>query len=220
MPAGSAAQVNSASGGSLAAKFAGVCVTFGSVKAPIFAVAATQITVEIPAVTPGSVPVQVLRNCEEAGELKSNVLTVTAATASPEFLYLSTAADGKNPVAALTAEGEFVGTPGSIPGANLRPAKAGDVLVVFALGLGATDPAQVVGVPAAGIGSVTLPVSITIGGVSLSAQDILYAGVSPSFIGLYQVNLRVPDNVPSGNQSLVIQMGANRSPSGGYLTIQ
>ena len=74
--------------------------------------------------------------------------------------------------------------------------------------------------PAAGIGSVTLPVSITIGGVSLSAQDILYAGVSPSFVGLYQVNLRVPDNVPSGNQSLVIQIGANRSPSGGYLTIQ
>jgi uncharacterized protein (TIGR03437 family) len=220
MLAGSAAQVNAVSGGNLSAKFAGVCVTFGSVKAPIFGVAATQITVEVPAVTPGPVPVQVLRNCEEAAEIKSNVLTVTAAPASPEFLYLSTAADGKNPVAALTAEGEFVGTPGSIPGANLRPAKAGDVLVAFALGLGATDPAQVVGVPAAGIGSVTLPVSITIGGASLTAQDILYAGVSPSFIGLYQINLRVPGNVPSGNQSMVIQIGVNRSPTGGYLTIQ
>jgi uncharacterized protein (TIGR03437 family) len=113
-----------------------------------------------------------------------------------------------------------VGATGSIPGANLRPAKAGDILVAFALGLGATDPAQVVGVPAAGAGAVTLPVSVTIGGVSLAAQDILYAGVSPSFIGLYQVNLRVPDNVPSGNQALVIQIGANRSPTGGYLTIQ
>ena len=220
MPAGSAAQANSASGGNLSTKFAGICVTFGNVKAPVFAVAATQITVEVPAVTPGQVPVQVLRNCEEASELKSNVLTVSAAPASPEFLYLSTAVDGKNPVAALTAEGEFVGAPGSISGANLRPAKAGDILVAFALGLGATDPVQVVGAPAAGIGSVTLPVSITIGGVSLTAQDILYAGVSPSFIGLYQVNLRVPDGVPSGNQPLVIQIGANRSPTGGYLTIQ
>jgi uncharacterized protein (TIGR03437 family) len=220
LPPGSAAQVNSVSNGQLSTKFAGVCVTFGTVKAPVFGVAATQITVEVPAVTPGPAAVQVLRNCEEAGEIKSNVLTVTAAPASPEFLYLSTAADGKNPVAALTAEGAFVGATGSIPGANLRPAKAGDILVAFALGLGATDPAQVVGAPAAGAGAVTLPVSVTIGGVSLAAQDILYAGVSPSFIGLYQVNLRVPDNVPSGNQPLVIQIGANRSPTGGYLTIQ
>ena len=220
MPLGSAAQVNSVTNGQLATKFAGVCVTFGTVKAPVFGVAATQITVGVPAVTPGPVAVQVLRNCEEAGEIKSNVLTVTAAPASPEFLYLSTAADGRNPVAALTAEGAFVGVAGSIPGANLRPAKAGDILVAFALGLGATDPAQVVGVPAAGAGAVTLPVSVTIGGVSLAAQDILYTGVSPSFIGLYQVNLRVPDSVPSGNQPLVIQIGANRSPAGGYLTIQ
>ena len=55
------------------------------------------------------------------------------------------------------------------------------------MGLGGTDPAQTVGVPAAGAGAVTLPVSVTIGGVSLTTQDILYAGVSPSFIGLYQV---------------------------------
>jgi uncharacterized protein (TIGR03437 family) len=220
MSAGSAAQVNSVAAGQLSTKFAGVCVTFGGVKAPIFGVAATQITVEVPAVAPGAVDVQVVRNCEEVSEAKSNILSVTATPASPEFLYLSTAADGKNPVAALTAEGAFVGVAGSIPGANLRPAKAGDVLVVFALGLGATDPAQVVGTPAPGAASVSLPVSITIGGVSLTAQDILYTGVSPSFIGLYQVNLRVPDNVPSGNQPMVIQIGANRSPTGGYLTIQ
>src|SRR5262249_38999360 len=125
-----------------------------------------------------------------------------------------------NPVAALTAEGAFVETAGSIPDANLRPAKAGDVLVVFALGLGTTDPAQVVGAPTPGAASVSLPVSITIGDVSLAAQDILYTSVSPSFIDLYQVNLRVSDNVPSGNQPMVIQIGANRSPSGGYLTIQ
>jgi uncharacterized protein (TIGR03437 family) len=220
LPAGSAIQVNSVSAGQLPNKFAGICVTFGGVKAPVFAVAATQISVEVPAVAPGPVAVQVLRNCEEGSEAKSNILTVTAAPASPEFLYLSTAADGKNPVAALTAEGTFVGVAGSIPGANLRPAKAGDVLVVFALGLGATDPAQVTGVPASGAASVSLPVSITIGGVSLTAPDILYTGVSPSFIGLYQVNLRVPDNVASGNQAIVIQIGANRSPTGGYLTIQ
>ena len=66
----------------------------------------------------------------------------------------------------------------------------------------------------------TLPVSITIGGVPLAASDIYYVGVSPSYIGLYQVNLRVPDGIPSGNQSMVIQVGGTQSPTGGYLTIQ
>ena len=217
---GAAPQVNAVTGGTLSTKFGGICVNFGSVKAPIFAVAATQITIEVPPVPAGPVDIQVLRNCGETGELKSNVLTATAQLTSPEFLYLSVAADGKNPVAAVTAEGGFVGTPGSIPGANLRPAKAGDVLVIYALGLGATDPPQSLGVPAAGIGSVTGTANITIGGVPVAASDIFYVGVSPSYIGLYQVNMRVPANIPSGNQPIVIQIGNAKSPAGGYLTVQ
>jgi len=220
MAAGSAPQINAISGGTLSTNFAGVCVTFGGLKAPIFAVASTQITVEVPALTATTVPVQVLRNCGQPGELPSNTLNATAQSASPEFLYLSTAADGRNPVAAVTAEGAFVGVPGSIPGANLRPAVPGDILVVYALGLGATSPAQVVGSPAAGAGAVTQSVGITIGGVTLAPSDILYVGVSPSYIGLYQINLRVPASVPSGNQPVVIQVGGNQSPTGGYLTVQ
>ncbi|MEO8370019.1 MAG: IPT/TIG domain-containing protein [Candidatus Solibacter sp.] len=220
MAAGSAPQVNAIAGGTLATKFAGICVTFGGVKAPIFGAATTQITVEVPEVTAGPVEVQVLRNCGETGELKSNTLTATAQGASPEFLYLTLAADGRNPVAAVTAEGGFVGAPGSIPSANLRPAKAGDVLVIYALGLGATNPGQTVGAPAPGIGSVTLPYSITVGGVAVAAADIFYVGVSPTYLGLYQVNLRVPENVPSGNQPIIIQVGAAKSPAGGFLTLQ
>ena len=45
------------------------------VSAPIFAVAPTQITVEVPKVVAGPVNVQVLRNCGEATEQKSNVLS-------------------------------------------------------------------------------------------------------------------------------------------------
>jgi uncharacterized protein (TIGR03437 family) len=222
MAAGSAVQINTVSGGQLSTKFAGICVTFGGVRAPIFAVATTQITVEIPTVSAGSIPVQVLRNCDDAAnQLKSNLLIAAAQASSPEFLYLQATASGQNPVAAVSAtDGAFIGATGSIPGANLHPAKAGDILVVYALGLGATSPAQVDGVPAPGIGSAALPVSITMGGISLAASDILYAGVSPSYIGLYQINLRVPDGVAAGNQPMILTVGPNRSPAGGFLTIQ
>ena len=220
MTAGAAVAVNQVKDGLLSSNFAGICVTVGSAKAPIFAVAPTQITIEVPDVSAGAVPVQVLRNCGTATEQKSNTLTVTAQSATPELLYLQANADGKNPVAAVGLAGEWIGAPGSIPGANMRPAKPGDVLVVYTLGLGATTPAQTVGVPAAGAATVALPVTITIGGVPLSASDIQYAGASPYFIGLYQINLRVPDAVPSGNQPMIVKIGSNQSPTGGYLTIQ
>ena len=83
MAADSAPQVNTVSGGSARDQFAGICVTFGGVQAPIFGVATTQITVEVPAVTPGQVAVQVLRNCGDAGELKSNIITATASRRRP-----------------------------------------------------------------------------------------------------------------------------------------
>ena len=94
-------------GFSVPPSFAGVCVTFDGVKAPIFGVAPTQITVAVPTLAPGTVAVQVLRNCATAGELKSNLLNVTAQAASPEFLYLETNADGVNPAAAVGADGGF-----------------------------------------------------------------------------------------------------------------
>ena len=57
----------------------------------------------------------------------------------------------------------------------------------------------------------TAPVSISFGGVTLDPSDILYVGVS-QFAGLYQVNLKVPGNVPDGDQPLVITVGGVASP--------
>ena len=55
-----------------------------------------------------------------------------------------------------------------------------------------------------------LPVSATLGG---QAAEILYAGVAPfSVAGLLQVNLRVPDNCPSGQVPVILKVGESSSP--------
>ena len=66
-----------------------------------------------------------------------------------------------------------------------NPAKRGGVVVIYATGLGAT----------ASSGAATTPVTVVIGGVTLSAA---YAGVSPGTPGLYQVNVALPATMPPG----------------------
>jgi uncharacterized protein (TIGR03437 family) len=206
--------------GSLPTKVAKVCVTFGGVMAPVFTVSPGQLTVQVPRVQAGTdVAVQVLKNCGEAGELKSNVATVKAAAATPEFLYLRNSGDGVNPVIALNSGGQFIGPSGAVPGVTLAPAKPGDVLTLYALGFGDTDPLAVPGAALNTAASLAQPFAVSIGGMQLAAADVLYAGIAPGWNGLYQLNLRVPAGLPEGNQSVVIQVGDASSPSGAFLAI-
>src|SRR5207249_4052417 len=79
-------------------------------------------------------------------------------------------------------------------------AQAGDVIVIFSTGLGMTNPPVPSGVPSTAA-QVTIPVTVTIGGVNAPVQ---YAGLSPGFVGLYQVNAVVPAGVTAGTAVPVV----------------
>jgi uncharacterized protein (TIGR03437 family) len=50
---------------------------------------------------------------------------------------------------------------------------------------------------------------------------VLYAGLAPQAIsGLYQFNLRIPINVPSGDIEVVITIGGHRTQMGTTIPIQ
>jgi len=48
---------------------------------------------------------------------------------------------------------------------------------------------------------VIAPVAVKIGGIT---SEVTYAGMAPGWVGLYQVNARVPANAPSGNSVPVV----------------
>ncbi len=87
------------------------------------------------------------------------------------------------------------------------PAHPGDVLVMYCLGMGATAPAVATGAgapTAEPLARLNAPVFVVFGthkeGTVLT-EGITpdYAGLAPYFVGLYQVNVRIPDDAPKGN---------------------
>jgi len=93
-----------------------------------------------------------------------------------------------------------------------NPAGPGDVLVIYSAGLGEVDPRAIAGAqtPVDPLSSTVQAVSATISGL---AAPVLFAGLTPGFTGLYQVNVAVPEGVPSSREApLVLMQGEQSSP--------
>ena len=214
---GSADLVN----GRLPTRFGDVCVQIGSQLAAIFHVFPGQVNVQAPNVPPGNAQVQVIAGCQSANEVRSNIQTVNVQAATPEFFYFLRNADGRNPIAATNAvTGAFIGASGLIAGADFVPAKPGDILTLYATGLGVTNPAFATGELPGGIGSTVGLVTVNLGGANVAAGNVLYAGVAPFLAGVYQVNLRVPDAAPDGDLQVVLRVGGIPTPPGAFLTVK
>jgi adhesin/invasin len=100
---------------------------------------------------------------------------------------------------------QFLNTPSA-------PAHAGDALVIYCTGLGAVAPAVPAGAaaPSLPLSRTVNPVTVTIG--TQSAQPF-YAGLTPGYSGLYQVNVIVPAGIAAGaNVPVVLSAGGALSP--------
>ena len=86
--------------------------------------------------------------------------------------------------------------------------------MIYCVGLGAVVPAVKGGdpSPASPLSRVPVPVTVTIGGQSAST---VFAGLTPGFAGLYQVNVTVPAGVTAGSQTPITVSVAGKSSGGG-----
>jgi uncharacterized protein (TIGR03437 family) len=166
-----------------------VQVLFDGVPAPLFYVGPFQINVQAPYSLAGQTKtnVQVLFR-----GIPSNVAALDVVPAVPEIFT----GIGTSQAAALNQDG-------SINGAA-RPAAGGEIVVLFGTGAGVTSPPVDTGRPSGPpYPPPALRVSLAIGGRS---ADVLFAGTAPGFVGLLQVNARVPDGV-TGFVPVVLTVG-------------
>jgi uncharacterized protein (TIGR03437 family) len=101
------------------------------------------------------------------------------------------------------------------------PAQPGEVVVLFASGLGPTNPAAIPNQIPQQAASVTPISSFTmlINGSAVNPQQILYAGVVPTFAGLFQINVQLPNDTPS-NPQIQIGYAGIMSPPGRALPVE
>jgi uncharacterized protein (TIGR03437 family) len=217
-----AVQANDLVSGNLPTNLAGTCVDLDGKAGYLTFVSPGQINFQVPAVALDTlVNVRVVANCGAANEVRGSAAAVRSAAASPEFLYWVKNADGKDPLVAVNAvTGAYVGANGLIPGLGFAPAKPGDILTIYGVSFGPTAPAFAPGTAPASTAATVNAASVKMGSVTLNAEDVLYAGVSPGIAGLYQLNIRVPANLADGDQAVTLTLGNFQTPALGFITVK
>ena len=89
------------------------------------------------------------------------------------------------------------------------PAVTGEVIIIYLTGLGAVDPPMLTGVPTpmAPLHRTVQTPEVKIGGKN---AHLSFSGLTPGSIGVYQVNVLVPDGLTPGTVDVLV---INSNPS-------
>ena len=196
----------------------GVSVTVNAIPAPVVnvvpksfnpALTSDQVSVQLPwAALPAGMATGSASVVVSTAAGASAPVTIPLSTMSPGLFRIFTDSTGVNRPAAYNNADISLPLPPSIqvPGYTSRPSKPGEVLILWATGLGPVNNPP--GDGHAGLGqapfssTTTMPV-VLVGGVQ---ANVVYSVLSPQYPSMYQIAITVP-SVPPGNAvSLQIQM--------------
>jgi uncharacterized protein (TIGR03437 family) len=184
--------------GVLPTTLGGVTVYVDHIMSGIFFVSPNQINFVVPYELDGASTTFFIVRQNLVGPL----LTIPLTPVSPAFFQWHV-----NHAVAQHADGSLI-SPDS-------PAQGGEVVVLYTDGLGRTSPDLLPGhVSGAAVPIVAAAqVKILVGGNPCPPSDILYAGVTPGFAGLYQINVRLPETLPP-DAEIRVSIGSAISPAG------
>ncbi len=162
-------------------------LTLGAFPLPLIDAFPLQVDAQVPWELAGQTQAQL---SVAANNLAGNTVAVPLAEFSPGVYTANGSGSGQGAI--LINGTSTLAAPGS-------PATRGvDYIDIFATGLGpvGNQPATGAPAPVKPLAQTTNPVSVTIGEV---AAKVLFAGLAPGYVGLYQVNLQVPATAPTGD---------------------
>jgi len=183
-------------------------VTFNGVAAPLVYVSANQINAIAPYEISGSSTANVV---VKNNGVTSAAFQVAVTPANPAIFTLSQNGSG---------QGAILNQNLSVNGST-NPAAKGSTIAIYVTGEGTVTPAAATGsvTPAAGpYPKPTQPVTVSIGGIP---AVVTFFGEAPALVsGVMQVNVIIPSNAPSGNDTVVVSVGGTPSPSVATVAVQ
>lgn len=168
----------------------GASVVIGNRAAPLLFVSPTQINAQVPFELSGTNSPPLVVNLNGTS---STPITVPLAAAAPGIF--TTTQNGTGRGAILHANGTPINPS--------NPARRGEIVLLYATGLGTVTPTVTSGTQALSspTSSTRITPSVTIADMDASVS---FSGLAPGFVGLYQLNLQVPDEAPAGEQTVVL----------------
>jgi uncharacterized protein (TIGR03437 family) len=189
--------------GRLPLALGGVQVRIGQVLAPLYFVSPGQINAQVPSELPaGDWPLTVAR--ENLGS--NGVAIVRVRKTAPGLFPFLTHTD-------YTLVGR-----GDLPGST--PARSGEILLIFGTGFGETAPAVFSGELPGFVARVVSPARAWLDGQMLPEYLLHYVGQAPGFAGLYQINLELPPDLPSGDLEVRIEIDGVASQPGIRIAVE
>lgn len=179
----------------LSTELGGTRVLINDQPTPVYYVSYNQINFQIPYNAPtGDVVIRV-----ERGGQRGNPISARVVNGAARLLRL-----GIGDYAIAVNQDQSFPIP-AMPNVNARPARRGETLVFYAIGLGPTVP-----VTESGAASPSSPLAVAPGtwrvvfgqtgpfAVGSVETTPMFAGLTPGFVGLYQVNVTIPADAPTG----------------------
>ncbi len=171
----------------LPTKVAGTQVLIGGITAPLFYVSPTQVNAQIPFEL-------------HAGQQYQVIVSANGALTTPQSIQLNAGAPA---VLQFTSGLVIAQHPDGTLVSDSAPAVPGEFLVLYMTGLGETDATVTTGDP-----SPSNPLANVLDVPVLTLNDrqiqLLFAGLTPGLVGLYQINMQVPADLPSATYNLAV----------------
>jgi uncharacterized protein (TIGR03437 family) len=167
---------------------ADVAVFLNGHPVPLLFVSPNQINFIVPGNAPdvGSADLRVVRQSSgatlAAGPVEMNEV-------SPALFTLPSTGSGQ--VALVNEDGTVSGP--------TNPARRGTVVSIYGTGQGRVQGAPPDGFPATGLSPTDEKPRVLINNVPVSEDAVSFSGLAPGFVGLWQINVRIPETVAPGN---------------------
>jgi len=164
----------------------GTSVTIGGQSAYVAYISGSQVNVQVPNVAPGTQQIAV----KNAGGTGANYAFTVNAAQPGLFAPPSFKINGTQYVVALFADGTYVLPPGAIPGITSRRANPGDIITFYGTGFGPVTPQFLPGQVVQQNNTLTSAFQVFFGQTQATVR---YAGLASDYVGLYQINVVVPN---------------------------